>query len=67
MADKKKNGHDVAEQREHDFLMAYFGVKSQTRFDRRASAVAAGYTAKMALWNANRLLGKFQSAPRRLD
>src|SRR5215472_2876788 len=61
MAGNKKNGRDVAEQRERDFLMAYFRVKSQTRFDRKASAIAAGYTPKMALWNANRLIDKFES------
>src|SRR5258708_1495665 len=61
MASKKKNGHEVAEQREREFLMAYFSVKSETRFDRTASAITAGYTPRMALWNANRLIAKFES------
>src|SRR5215470_14749399 len=61
MADKAKTGPAVVEQRERDFLTSYYAVKSPTRFDRRASAITAGYTPKMALWNANRLLGKFES------
>src|SRR5215470_5293500 len=61
MADKAKTGPAVVEQRERDFLTSYYAVKSPTRFDRRASAIAAGYTPKMALWNANRLLDKFES------
>jgi hypothetical protein len=48
----------VAEQ-EGDFLLAFYGKSSPTRLDRRASAITAGYTNRMALWNANRLLKKF--------
>jgi hypothetical protein len=57
MSDKAKK-RLVAEQ-EADFLLAYYGKSSPTRLDRRASAITAGYTARMALWNANRLLAKF--------
>jgi hypothetical protein len=48
----------VAEQ-EGEFLLAFYGKSSSTRLDRRASAITAGYTNRMALWNANRLLKKF--------
>jgi hypothetical protein len=48
----------VAEQ-EADFLLAFYGKASATRLDRRASAVTAGYTPRMALWNANRLIRKY--------
>jgi hypothetical protein len=44
---------------EADFLVAYYGKASVTRLDRRASAITAGYTPRMALWNANRLLKKY--------
>jgi hypothetical protein len=50
---------DVAS-KEKDFLLAFYGKTSPTKFDRRASAIAAGYTPRMALWNANRLLQKFE-------
>jgi hypothetical protein len=57
MTDKAKK-RLVAEQ-EGDFLLAFYGKSSPTRLDRRASAITAGYTNRMALWNANRLLKKF--------
>lgn len=57
MTDKAKKKL-VADQ-EADFLLSYYGKSSPTRLDRRASAVSAGYTPRMAMWNANRLLKKF--------
>jgi hypothetical protein len=57
MTDKAKR-KPVADQ-EADFLLAFFGKSSATRLDRRASAISAGYTPRMAMWNANRLLKKF--------
>src|ERR1700736_6393440 len=47
------------DEQEADFLLAFYGKNSPTRIDRRASAISAGYTPRMALWNANRLLKKF--------
>jgi hypothetical protein len=54
-----KAGKRLASEQESDFLVAFYGKGSPTRLDRRASAVTAGYTPRMALWNANRLLKKF--------
>jgi hypothetical protein len=51
----------VADQ-EADFLLAFYGKGSPTRLDRRASAISAGYTPRMAMWNANRLLKKYEEA-----
>jgi hypothetical protein len=54
-----KEGRKLVAEQEADFLVAYYGKSSPTRLDRRASAVTAGYTPRMALWNANRLLKKY--------
>lgn len=54
-----KAGKKLVAEQEAEFLVAYYGKKSATRLDRRASAITAGYTARMALWNANRLLKKY--------
>lgn len=54
----RRNRKQVAEQ-EAEFLVAYYGKTSPTRLDRRASAVAAGFTPRMAVWNANRVIKKF--------
>jgi hypothetical protein len=54
-----KESKKLVVEQEADFLVAFYGKASPTRLDRRASAVTAGYTPRMALWNANRLLKKY--------
>jgi hypothetical protein len=56
----KKAKHRLAEEKERAFLLGYYGKDSPTKLDRRASALAAGYTLERAVWNANRLLDKYR-------
>jgi hypothetical protein len=56
----KKAKHKLAEEKERAFLVGYYGKDSPTKLDRRASALAAGYTLERAVWNANRLLDKYR-------
>lgn len=56
----KKARHKLVEERERAFLLGYYGKDSATKLDRRASALAAGYTPDRAVWNANRLLDKYR-------
>jgi hypothetical protein len=56
----KKAKHKLAQEKERAFLLGYYGKDSPTKLDRRASALAAGYTLERAVWNANRLLDKYR-------
>jgi hypothetical protein len=56
----KKAKHKLVEEKERAFLLGYYGKGSPTKLDRRASALAAGYTLDRAVWNANRLLDKYR-------
>jgi hypothetical protein len=49
----------LVKEKEGNFLLAYFGKDSTTRHQRGASAIAAGYSAARAVWNANRVLDKY--------
>lgn len=57
---RNKERSKLAKEKEAAFLLAFYGKDSKTRFDRRASAIAAGCTPRMALWNANRILEKYK-------
>ncbi len=60
---QNKERHRLAREKEAAFLLAYYRKGSETRLDRRASAIAAGYPVTRAAWSANRILDKYSEAP----
>jgi hypothetical protein len=57
----KKTEKKLITEKEADFIRAFCGKDSPTRYNLRASAVVAGYTERMALWNAKRLIKKWSA------